>query len=77
MALVCLTARYEMGPVASYHDAVLMLAVQVTLGTLAYCGVHAGLWFASGCSPIGIEPEVVKMTKKALEWLTRRRRKVA
>ncbi|MGO7041048.1 lipopolysaccharide biosynthesis protein [Rhizobium acaciae] len=77
MAAACLAVRYALGPVTSSYDAVVMLAIQVPLGAFVYCSVHVSLWLAWGRSPIGIEPEIVKMSAKALGWLRHRRGKIA
>lgn len=77
MAVVCLLIRYQLGPVGNYADSALMLALQVALGALTYCGVHALLWLTTGRTSVGIEAEAVKMAIRMHAAVQRRLGRVA
>lgn len=69
MAAACIAVRYELGPVTSNYEAGLMLAIQIPLGAIVYCGVHVALWFATGRSQVGIEPEILRILAKLSSWV--------
>ncbi|MBD9388218.1 lipopolysaccharide biosynthesis protein [Agrobacterium sp. AGB01] len=64
MTIFCLLLGRYLGPINNNTDAIVLISIQASAGSMVYCLVHFGLWWGAGRTDIGLETEVVKMLSK-------------